>query len=86
LKSGGIPEARFAPNRFRKNPCQIFYFPKKFLYLLYNQLKKNKMEKTLNVVFGIWAWTLGLTVVIAIAFAIVQVATGNYSGTASFEF
>ena len=44
------------------------------------------MEKTLNVVFGIWAWTLGLTVVVAIAFAIVQVATGNYSGTASFEF
>jgi hypothetical protein len=44
------------------------------------------MEKTLNVVFGIWAWTLGLTVVVAIAFAIVQLVTGNYTGTASFEF
>jgi hypothetical protein len=42
--------------------------------------------KIATVTLQVWSATLALTVVAAIVFAIVQVATGNYHGTASFEF
>jgi hypothetical protein len=37
-------------------------------------------------VFQVWSAALGLGVVYGITFAIYSLITGNYTGTASFEF
>jgi len=43
-------------------------------------------EKIALRVFQVWSTTLGLGVVYGITFAIYSLITGNYCGTASFEF
>jgi hypothetical protein len=42
--------------------------------------------KIATVTLQVWSAALALTLVVAIVFAIVQVVTGNYHGTASREF
>jgi hypothetical protein len=43
-------------------------------------------EKIVLRVFQVWTGALGLTVAVSICFAIYSLITGNYCGTASFEF
>jgi hypothetical protein len=43
-------------------------------------------EKIVLRAFQVWSATLGLGVVYGITFAIYSLITGNYTGTASFEF
>ncbi len=42
--------------------------------------------KIATIGLQVWAIGLGVMVASALVFAAVQVATGNYHGTASFEF
>jgi hypothetical protein len=44
------------------------------------------MEKTFNVIGMVWSGVLIVTVVVALGFTVYQICTGNYHGTASFEF
>jgi hypothetical protein len=44
------------------------------------------MEKILNVLGMVWVGVLTATVIVALAFTVYQLCTGNYHGTASFEF
>jgi hypothetical protein len=43
-------------------------------------------EKILLGVLQTASWCLGITVMIALSYAVYQLITGNYHGTASFEF
>lgn len=43
-------------------------------------------EKALNLVFSIWTIGLGVVLASGLTFAVIQLATGNYCSTASFEF
>jgi hypothetical protein len=42
--------------------------------------------KTANLIGMVWVGVLMSTLVIALGFTVYQVLTGNYHGTASFEF
>ena len=42
--------------------------------------------KTANVIGMAWTGILIATVIVALGFTVYQVCTGNYHGTASFEF
>jgi len=44
------------------------------------------MERTFNVLGMVWSGVLMATVIVALAFTVYQLCTGNYHGTASFEF
>jgi len=44
------------------------------------------MEKTANVIGMVWAGILTAMVIVALGFTVYQLCTGNYHGTASFEF
>jgi hypothetical protein len=46
----------------------------------------SKTEKIVSATFHIWGIGLAIITFVAITVAIVNVATGNYCGTASFEF
>lgn len=43
-------------------------------------------EKALNLVFTVWSIGLGVVLASGLIFAVIQLATGNYCSTASFEF
>jgi hypothetical protein len=43
-------------------------------------------EKALNLVFTVWTISLGVVLASGLTFAVIQLATGNYCSTASFEF
>jgi hypothetical protein len=69
------------------NPRIIFYPGLVSLLLSYNQLKQNKMKRDIGVlVLQVWSACLMLMFTAAIVFAVVQLVTGNYHGTASREF
>jgi len=42
--------------------------------------------KTANVIGMVWAGVLMAMVIVSLAFTVYQLCTGNYHGTASFEF
>jgi hypothetical protein len=44
------------------------------------------MEKTINLLAGIWVGVLMSMTIASICYAFIQVITGNVHSTASFEF
>ena len=68
------------------------FFQKSFFYLEYstyicivNQLKNHKMEKVFDVVAKVWVGSLMIITIVSLTYTIIQLCTGNYQGTASFE-
>ena len=85
---GGLPWGTRAYVRTRRH-----FFQKSFFTLEYstyicsvNQLNKYKMEKTINLVARVWIGVLMSMTFVSLAYALVQVVTGNVHSTASFEF
>ena len=75
-----------APDLFPKKLGSYFFICHFFLIFTYN-LKTYKMkEKPLNLVFTVWTIGLGVVLASGLTFAVIQLATGNYCSTASFEF
>jgi hypothetical protein len=46
----------------------------------------SKTEKIITTTFQVWSIGLGVITFVALAVTIVNLITGNYCGTASFEF
>jgi hypothetical protein len=72
-------------NYFQEIPRIIFISSRSFYICIVNQLNKNKM-KTANVIGMVWTGVLMVTLAVALGFTVYQLLTGNYHGTASFEF
>ena len=54
---------------------------------MFNQSTKHTMKNLILLnLFRVWAFGLSLMLAAGITYAIVQLATGNVSSTASFEF
>jgi len=43
------------------------------------------MEKVFDVVAKVWAGSLMIITIVSLTYTIIQLCTGNYQGTASFE-